>query len=50
MYTWKCHKKTPCGAILNKQKCHSFLLPIKKSENRRVKQVLPEGLGTGRRE
>jgi hypothetical protein len=22
IYTWKCHKETPCVAILNKQKCH----------------------------
>jgi hypothetical protein len=21
---WKYHKKTPCSAILNKQKCHHF--------------------------
>jgi hypothetical protein len=26
IYTQKCHKETPCIAILNKQKCHSFLL------------------------
>jgi hypothetical protein len=24
IYTWKCHKKTPCIVILNKQKCHAF--------------------------
>jgi hypothetical protein len=23
---WKCHKETPCVAILNKEKCHFFLL------------------------
>jgi hypothetical protein len=24
IYTWKYHKKSPCSAILNKQKCHHF--------------------------
>jgi hypothetical protein len=26
IYTWKCHKETPCVAILNNEKCHFFLL------------------------
>jgi hypothetical protein len=26
IYTWKCHKETPCVDILSKQKCHFFLL------------------------
>jgi hypothetical protein len=26
IYTWKCHKETPCIDILKKQKCHFFLL------------------------
>jgi hypothetical protein len=32
MCTWKCHRKTPYAAILNKQKRHL--------ENRRAEQVL----------
>jgi hypothetical protein len=42
--TLKCHKEAPCVAILNKQKCKLF--SFTKSENRRVKQVLPGGVGT----
>jgi hypothetical protein len=42
IYTWKCHKETPCIDILNKQKCHFF--PFSKSESRRAGQVLSEGL------
>jgi hypothetical protein len=40
MYTWKRHNETPCIAILNKQKYLFF----KKTENRKVKQVLSGGL------
>jgi hypothetical protein len=38
--TWKCHKETPCVAILSRQKCH-FLLYFAKLKNRRAEQVLP---------
>jgi hypothetical protein len=38
IHTWKCHKKIPHVAILNKQKYHFF--KFTKSENRRVEQVL----------
>jgi hypothetical protein len=43
-YTWKCHKETPCIAILNKQKCHFF--SFTKLKNRRAEQVLPQGVGS----
>jgi hypothetical protein len=48
LYTWKCHKETPCIAILNKPKCH-FFSSFTKSENRRVEQVLSGGVGTSGR-
>jgi hypothetical protein len=35
-YTWKCHKETPCVAILNKQKYHFF--SSTKSETRRAER------------
>jgi hypothetical protein len=38
--TQKCHKETPCVAILNKQ--NVFFFSFTKSENRREKQVLSE--------
>jgi hypothetical protein len=42
--------KTPCVAILSKNVIFFFLL-LKKSENRRVEQVLPNGgVGTSGRE
>jgi hypothetical protein len=46
----KCHKKTPRVPILNKQK-HPFFFFFffTKSGNRRVVQVLPEGVDTSRR-
>jgi hypothetical protein len=44
-YMWKCHKETPCVAILKDAKNVIFFSSTK-SENRRVKQVLP-GLGVG---
>jgi hypothetical protein len=44
IYTWKCHKETRCGAILNKQKCH-FFFSFTRSENRRTEQVLLRGGG-----
>jgi hypothetical protein len=47
IYIWKCHDKAPCVAILNKQKCHFFK---KKSENKKVKQLLSGEDGTSRRE
>jgi hypothetical protein len=31
IYTWKCHKETPCVALLNKQKC---LFKTKQNKNR----------------
>jgi hypothetical protein len=35
IYTWKCHKKSPCVAILNKQKCGFFFIyKIKGEQNR----------------
>jgi hypothetical protein len=36
IYTWKCHKETPCVAILNKQKClfFFFIYKIKEQESR----------------
>jgi hypothetical protein len=34
IYTWKCHKETPYIAMLNKQKCHFFLLQIGEQEGR----------------
>jgi RNase P subunit RPR2 len=43
IYTWKYHKEIPCVAILNKQKCHFFLLSFAKLENKMVEQVLPGG-------
>jgi hypothetical protein len=53
MYTWKCHKETPCVASLKKQKCHIFF-SCTISENRRAEEVLPgwgvvlEGKGGGK--
>jgi hypothetical protein len=35
IYTWKCHKVTPCVGILNNQKYH-FLKNSTKSKNRRA--------------
>jgi hypothetical protein len=40
---WKCHKETPCVAILNK---NVFFFSFTKLENRRAEQVLP-GRGVG---
>jgi hypothetical protein len=34
IYTWKCHKETPCIDILNKQKCHFFFYNIREQEDR----------------
>jgi hypothetical protein len=39
IHTGKCHKETPCVAILNKQKC------LNKLKNSRAEQVLPGGGG-----
>jgi hypothetical protein len=36
----KCHKETPCVAILNK---NVTFFSFTKSENRRAEQVLPSG-------
>jgi hypothetical protein len=44
---WKCHNKTPCIAILNKQKCHCF--SFTKLENRRMEQILSGGVDTSGR-
>jgi hypothetical protein len=41
IFTWKCHKETPCVAILNKQIYHFF--SSTKLENKRVEQVLSRG-------
>jgi hypothetical protein len=38
IYTWKCHNETPCTSFFSK------------TENRKVKQVLSEGLVTVRGE
>jgi hypothetical protein len=50
METLKCHKETPCVAILSKQKCHFFLLfssyRIREEEGRTGPAW---GVGTGRR-
>jgi hypothetical protein len=46
IYTWKCHKETPCIAILNNEKYHFLKTQL---ENRRVEQVLPRGVGTSGR-
>jgi hypothetical protein len=45
----KCHRKTSCGAIFTKQKCH--FISFTKSEIRKAEQVLSGGLlpvGAGR--
>jgi hypothetical protein len=47
-HTWKCHKETPCAAILNKQK-YLLFFSFTKSDNRRAEQILPGGVGTTRR-
>jgi hypothetical protein len=39
--TWKCHKETPCVAVLNK---NAILCSFTKSEKRRAKQIPPGGL------
>jgi hypothetical protein len=41
IYTWNCHKKTPCIAILNK-----LFFSFTKLENRRAEQVLSGRVGT----
>jgi hypothetical protein len=41
IYIWKCHKGTPCIAILNKQKM-SFIY-FTKLENRKAEQILSGG-------
>jgi hypothetical protein len=43
IYSWTCHKETPCVAILRRQKCHFFFLSFTKLENIRAEQVLPRG-------
>jgi hypothetical protein len=45
IHTWKCHKETPCVAMLNKQKYHLFF-SYTKVENRRAEQVLSKEDGT----
>jgi hypothetical protein len=45
IYTWKCHKKTPCVVILKKPRCHYF--SFTKLDNRRVEQILPGDWGVG---
>jgi hypothetical protein len=42
----KCHRETPYLAILNEQKCHSFILFLIKVKNRREEQVMPGGAAT----
>jgi hypothetical protein len=42
IYAWKCHKETPCVAILNKQK---FIF-LNKINNRKAKHALSGGSGT----
>jgi hypothetical protein len=44
----KCHKETPCVAILKKISCF-FLYFYIKSEDRKTKQVLPGVCGTSGR-
>jgi hypothetical protein len=47
MHIWKCQKKPPCAATLNKQKYHLF--SFTKSKNKRAGQVYlcVEGGGGG---
>jgi hypothetical protein len=37
IYTWKCHKETPCRAILNRQKCSLTTTKKKKKKNHQPK-------------
>jgi hypothetical protein len=51
MNTWKCHKKTPCvvSCVATQNVIFFFSFSYTKSENRKVEQVLPGGIGTGGR-
>jgi hypothetical protein len=43
MHTWKCHKETPCIAILNKNVIF-FFYKIREQESGKMEQVLSEGV------